>query len=344
MCWWRHLCCVHFSCCYSQLLSCAQVFAQNPATATKNAPLLFEPNRGQVSSEARFLANGTDYRILLTDKELVLLMQKGLRHGSAVPRKPGVLRLRWLGASTGGRFIGEQEQTSYSNYFTGSDQTNWQTRVPHFASVKQANVLPGLDLRFYGTANGELEYDLSFGSQVDASQAGFEVIGADNVRVAKDGSLLLKINGVETRQLPPRAYEVQEGRRRPLTSSYVMRSENIVGFAVQGRSPGSRLIIDPVLAYATYLGGAVTSGIATIANSSGISTAVDNAGNVYVTGRTDALDFPVTIGAFQSQCPGPGASSGCAARPVVFVAKFDKSGQNLVYATYSIGAVWGGVW
>src|ERR1700755_1879361 len=98
-------------------LSCAQVFAQNPATATKTAPLLFEPNRGQVSSEAKFLANGTDYRILLTDKELVLLMQKGLRQSSAVPRTAGALRLRWLGAKTVSRFIGEQEQTSYSNYF-----------------------------------------------------------------------------------------------------------------------------------------------------------------------------------------------------------------------------------
>jgi uncharacterized repeat protein (TIGR01451 family) len=318
-------------------LSCAQVLAQNPATAAKTAPLLFEPNRGQVSSEARFLANGTDYRILLTDQELVLLMQKGMGHNSVVPRKPGVLRLKWLGAKTASRFIGEQEQTSYSNYFTGSDQTRWQTRVPHFASVKQANVLPGIDLRFYGTARGELEYDLFLGPEVDTSQAGFEVIGADSVRVDKDGSLLLKVNGVETQQLPPRAYEVEGGRQRALTSSYVMRSKSIVGFAVQGRHPGSRLIIDPVLAYATYLGGAITSGYNTIANSSGTSTAVDNAGNVYVTGRTDALDFPVTIGAFQSQCPGPGSSSGCAARPVVFVAKFDRSGQHLLYATYLSG-------
>jgi len=61
-------------------LSCAQVLAQNPATAAKTAPLLFEPNRGQVSSEARFLANGTDYRILLTDQELVLAHAK--RHGT----------------------------------------------------------------------------------------------------------------------------------------------------------------------------------------------------------------------------------------------------------------------
>jgi len=124
-------------------------------------------------------------------------MQKGMGHNSVVPRKPGVLSLRWLGTRTGSQFIGEEEQSSYSNYFTGSDQTRWLTRVPHFASVKQANVLPGIDLRFYGTARGELEYDLSLGPEVDASQAGFEVIGADSVRVDKDGSLLLQVNGVE---------------------------------------------------------------------------------------------------------------------------------------------------
>ena len=253
-------------------LTCAKPSHGTRLLRRKPTPLLFEPNRGQVSSEARFLANGRDYRILLSDNELVLVMQKGMGHGSAVPRKPSVLRLRWLGAKAASRFIGEQEQTSYSNYFTGSDQTRWQTRVPHFASVKQANVLSGVDLRFYGTSKRELEYDLLLGPEVDPSQAGFEVIGADSVRVDKDGSLLLKVNGVETRQLPPRAYDLQEGHRRALSSSYVMRSKNVVGFSVQGRNPGSRLIIDPVLAYATYLGGAVTSGYNTIANSSGTST------------------------------------------------------------------------
>ena len=208
-----------------------------PSYCGEIAPLLFEPNRGQVSSEARFLANGTDYRILLTDQELVLLMQHGLGH-TALPRKPGVLRLRWLGAQTASRFIGEQEQTSYSNYFTGSDQTRWQTRVPHFASVKQANVLPGIDLRFYGTSKGELEYDLLLGPEVDASQASFEVIGADSVRVDKDGGLLLKVNGVETRQLPPRAYEVEGGCRRALTSSYVMRSKKYCWLRSPGPQPG----------------------------------------------------------------------------------------------------------
>jgi hypothetical protein len=69
-------------------LSCAQVFAQNPATAAKTAPLLFEPNRGQVSSEARFLANDTDYRILLTDNELVFVMQKDGGHSSAFRATP----------------------------------------------------------------------------------------------------------------------------------------------------------------------------------------------------------------------------------------------------------------
>lgn len=75
--------------------------------------------------------------------------------------------------------------------------------------------------------------------------------------------------------------------------------------------------IDPVLYYATYLGGSgddVAQGIAT-----------DRDGNAFVTGYTTATDFPTTPGAFQSA---PGASSN------VFVTKLDRGGSALLYSTY----------
>jgi hypothetical protein len=89
-----------------------------------------------------------------------------------------------------------------------------------------------------------------------------------------------------------------------------------VGFRVAAYDRGKPLVIDPILAYSTYLGGG--------SDDDGYAIAVDGSGNAYVTGYTLSSDFPTT-GALQ------GANGG----PVdVFVSKLNPSGSALVYSTY----------
>ena len=72
------------------------------------------------------------------------------------------------------------------------------------------------------------------------------------------------------------------------------------------------------LIYSTYLGGSGGD------SDWGYGIAVDLNGNVYVTGRTGAVDFPVTPGVYDGSYNGIGDG---------FVAKFDSIG-NLIYSTY----------
>jgi PKD repeat protein len=86
-------------------------------------------------------------------------------------------------------------------------------------------------------------------------------------------------------------------------------------FVAKIDSAGSALV------YSTYLGG---SGFAT----EGTRIAVDGAGNAYVTGSTDAWDFP-TVNALQ---PTRGGLADA------FVAKLNPTGSALVYSTYLGGS------
>ncbi len=74
------------------------------------------------------------------------------------------------------------------------------------------------------------------------------------------------------------------------------------------------------LIYSTYLGGNNTD--------SGNSVAIDNAGNVYITGSTTSTNFPTTSNAYQTQIAG-GEN--------VFLSEFNSSG-SIIYSTYLGGS------
>jgi hypothetical protein len=77
------------------------------------------------------------------------------------------------------------------------------------------------------------------------------------------------------------------------------------------------------LIYSAYMGG-VDSSV-----SIGNSIALDSAGDAYITGQTDATDFPVTSGAFQTAC-----GMGCDYGGNAIVAELNPTGSALVYSTY----------
>ena len=75
------------------------------------------------------------------------------------------------------------------------------------------------------------------------------------------------------------------------------------------------------LIYSTYLGGSTSD--------TGLSIAVDRAGNAYVTGDTDSSDFPTAAALYGSYAGGSLDS---------FVTKLNASGSALVYSTYLGGS------
>lgn len=102
-----------------------------------------------------------------------------------------------------------------------------------------------------------------------------------------------------------------------------------MGFEVGEYDATKPLVIDLVLVYSTYLGGATALTGAT-ANDVGFGIAVDAAGNAYVTGITQSSDFPTTPGAFDVTFT--------TLFPDAFVTKLDSTGSTLLYSTYLGGS------
>jgi len=234
--------------------------------------------------------------------------------GESIPSR--VLRIKLAGANPTPQVEGLEELPGKVNYFIGNDPMKWRRNVPIYAKIKARAVYPGVDLVYYGNQR-QLEYDFIVAQGADPASIKMAIVGADKISLNGQGDLILAMKDGQVRLQKPVVYQEVEGVRREISGSYRLQSSGQVGFHV-GRYDRSRpLVIDPVLAYSTYLGGSGSDG--------GNGIAVDAAGNAYVTGSTVSTDFPTTAGAFKTTVPGGEHA---------FVTKLNASGSALVYSTY----------
>jgi hypothetical protein len=277
--------------------------------ATPEIPLWFEANHGQTEAQVQFLARGPRQTIFLTPQAVILSL-----HPADKPAR--ALRLSFAGTDATPRILGRNPLLGKVNYFMGNDRAQWRTGIPTFARVVYQGVYPGVDAVFYGRGR-QLEYDLVVQPGTDPSRIALAFDGADRMELDSNGALLLHVAGEVVRQSRPIIYQEIAGIRREVSGGYTLRDGGQVGFQLGAYDPAHPLVIDPVLLYSTYLGGS--------SNEIAWSVAVDAAGNAYVSGYSDSLNFPVTPGAAQT------ASAG---GRDIFVAKLNPTGSGLVYATY----------
>ena len=262
-----------------------------------------------------------------------------------------LLRMKLVGANPNPKIVGMDELPGKSNYFIGNDPKKWRTNVPNYARVKYANVYPGVDLVYYGN-QGQLEYDFVVQPGADLRQIALDV-GAGLVpaqghpqgvplRIDGNGDFVVGTEAGEVTFHKPVIYQPDLAsaagsslvtRHSSLVEGrYRLDGDNHIHFELGRYDRRRPVVIDPVLAYSTYLGGSGNHQYGTGDYGTGI--AVDSSGDAYVTGSASSSDFPTTPAAFQAACRG-GSYYSCAD---AFVSKLNAAGSALVYSTYLGGS------
>jgi hypothetical protein len=299
-------------------------------------PLMFEPNQGQIDASVKFAARGSGYGLYLTAQEAVLVLEHaaaGTRHSAA---QTSAVSMQLVGANSSAEPVGDVQLPGRSNYFIGNDPRKWHRDIPQFARVRYRSVYPGVDLVYYGN-QGQLEYDFEVAPGSDPGQVALRFQNLanhspKNPRIVASGDLVVDVAGNDVRLRAPRVYQKVGAEERIVAGRFELRGQrkDEVGFELGAYDRSQTLIIDPVLAYSTYLGGTGAESCSAITGlpfTPGCpAIAVDAASNAYVAGSTESTNFPQTTGEFQ-----PELAAGATAN--VFIAKFNSAG-TLLFATY----------
>ncbi len=230
-----------------------------------------------------------------------------------------VLRQSFEGTSGHGRLEPAGRASGTVNYLYGNRPEAWRTGVAAYPAVAYRDLYPGVDL-IYDGASGGLKSEFRVRPGASAQSIRWRYDGADSVRVDADGSLVVRAGGVELKERSPEIYQRAGGLIVRVEGGYRVFPDGSAGFRTGAYDTGNELILDPVLAYSTYLGGSGMDAVRGIA--------VDAAGNAYVAGYTDSANFPVSA-AYQ-----PSNRGGVDA----FVAKLNPAGTALIYCTYLGGS------
>ncbi len=252
-------------------------------------PPVFEPDAGGV-----FVARGARYRFVV---------ERGAFQADGV-------RAVFAGARADARAAGRDPLASRSNYIAGSDRAAWRTNVPHYARVAVHGVYEGISIEYYFTDEG-VEFDVVVAAGADPSlvRLRFEG-GTPGLTAAGD----LDFDGLRIRR--PSVYQLAGGKRHAIDSRYVFENGE-VRFAVADYDRAATLVIDPVIEWASFFGGA--------ANEQADAVAVDSTQSVIIVGSTPSTNLNTANG--RQPRPGGGATD-------AFIAKFAPDGKSLLWATY----------
>ncbi len=305
-------------------------------------PLGFEANEGQAPKDVQFVAHGADYALLLSPKGAVVsveqqsgadpylakldaktqtkLSHRKVYHALAQARgrhRRHNVRIQFDGANPYARLQPLDELPGKTNYLVGNDRRKWLTGIPSYGRIRYSSIYPGVDLVYYGNQR-QLEFDFVVSPGADPNAVALRFDGRDYLSLSSDGTLRLGSPQDQDAVLlhRPSIYQLEHGRKLVVQGGFVLLADHRVGVRVGPYDKSKPLIVDPVLAYSTYLSGSAGADVDGIA--------VDASGNAYVVGATPSTDFPVVNG-YQSTGN---------ANYVAFISKFDPTGATLLYSTY----------
>jgi hypothetical protein len=229
------------------LLICISTLAAVPNSSreqNRRQPAL----TGQLSDrvpEVKFLTRGPDYTTYFTSTGMIFA--GFTRYPHPQPKEPPEyfeLQILLRNALPNVEITTLNPRLARSDFF-GSKSPNWLTDIPSYARVKYTNLYPAVDMVFHGDQR-LLDFDFVIAPGGDPKKIRFQVQGAQNLNLTREGTLELKVHGV-TFELPrPSGYQTFDNTsaRSVVDTRYWITGKNEISFQIAPYDSRRTLIID----------------------------------------------------------------------------------------------------
>ncbi|HKR06926.1 MAG TPA: SBBP repeat-containing protein, partial [Bacteroidia bacterium] len=205
-------------------------------------------------------------------------------------------RMNFLNSSPSMSIEAKQRHSDTYNYFSNGVKLS---SVSNYGEIWYNNVYDNVDVRYYPSIEGMLEYDIVCKPGFNNKNISVKFDGIEKMKVLPNGHLVLQTSVGEVDFPAPIAYQKMGGVEKGVTARYVI-SGNEISFKLGDYDATQPLIIDPIaLRWATWVN----------TNSSGDNHGhciwVDQAdGAIYVVARVVGTTDQITVGAFDVSANG----------------------------------------
>jgi len=184
------------------------------------------------------------------------------------------------------RLIGKSEQ--------------WQTDLPSYSSIVYPQVQPGVDLTVESRPHG-FKYTLQMASGSDPAALQFHYEGAGDIQVSPDGQSVQVVAGQRVlTENELHCWQDGPAGKIPVAARYQRTGRQSYAIIPESYNSDLPLTVDPVVGWASFLGGTVPPGLSGDDYGGAIVADGGLTGNVYIGGYTYSVDFPTTAGVFRT--------------------------------------------
>ena len=231
--------------------------------------------------------------------------------------KGHAIKINFLGGNMDQAALTGNDAGTTDHFFIGNDPQKWAENVRGYDRVKIPQVYPGIDVEFASNLTN-LKYDFILAPHADPNLIQVEFSGQQALFL-RDGSLIAKTSVGDFTEVEPYAYQIDaDGKQIRVKCDFSLIGNVISYHFPEGYDKSRSLIIDPEIAFSTYIG--------SISNSFGFTASYDNYGNLYGGAVVFGSHYPTTSGAFQVNFGNGVVDCG--------ISKFSSDGTQLLFSTY----------
>ncbi|MES2587373.1 MAG: gliding motility-associated C-terminal domain-containing protein [Bacteroidota bacterium] len=242
------------------------------------------------------------------------------------------IHLNFLGSNQVKSIQKENAIDAYYNFFIGNDKSKWQGNVSAYYEATLNNLYDGIDLKLIEEKE-QLKYEFHVQNHVNPNLINLEYVGQQRIQINKKGNLIIETKNGIIQENKPYSYQIINGKIVEVECEFSLKNNKtstgsaFVSFELGNYNPDFKLIIDPVLVFATYCG-SITDNFGMTATYGYDETAYSAGtvyGNLYPT--PDDLAYDVNS---NFTIPHVGNS----VTTDVFVSKYSADGTTMLWTTF----------